>query len=77
MGDTLKAFWDKVSKNPYYKKIFKNPFTYVTGAVLLAVFQIAMFASTGSPWGVSGCTVSWAVMWISGITFLQKAHRTP
>lgn len=59
MGDTLKAFWDKVSKNPYYKKIFKNPFTYVTGAVLLAVFQIAMFASTGSPWGVSGIFANW------------------
>ena len=55
----MKAFWDKVSKNPYYKKIFKNPFTYVTGAVLLAVFQIAMFAPTGSPWGVSGIFANW------------------
>ena len=45
----LKAFWDKVSKNHYYKMIFKNPFTYVTGAVLLSIFQIAIFASTGSP----------------------------
>ena len=47
----MKAFWDKVSKNHYYKMIFKNPFTYVTGAVLLSIFQIAIFASTGSPWG--------------------------
>ena len=31
----MKAFWEKIAKNPTYKKIFKNPFTYVTGAVLL------------------------------------------
>ena len=55
----LKAFWDKVSKNTYYKKIFKNPFTYVTGAVLLALFNIAIFAATGSPWGVSGTFAYW------------------
>ena len=28
------------------------------------------------PTGVHGCTVSWAVMWISGITFLQGAQNT-
>ena len=55
----MKAFWDKLSSNPYYKQIFKNPFTYVTGAVLLSIFQIAMFASTGSPWGVSGIFANW------------------
>lgn len=55
----MKAFWDKLSANPYYKQIFKNPFTYVTGAVLLSIFQIAMFAATGSPWGVSGTFANW------------------
>ena len=48
----MKAFWEKIAKNPTYKKIFKNPFTYVTGAVLLSVFQIALFAVSGNPWGV-------------------------
>jgi len=55
----LKAFWDKLSSNPYYKQIFKNPFTYVTGAVLLSILQIALFASSGSPWGVSGIFANW------------------
>ncbi len=55
----MKAFWDKISANPYYKMIFKNPFTYVTGAVLLSIFQIAIFASTGSPWGVSVTFANW------------------
>ena len=55
----MKAFWDKLSSNPYYKQIFKNPFTYVTGAVLLSILQIALFASSGSPWGVSGIFANW------------------
>lgn len=55
----MKAFWDKISKNAYYKKFFKNPFTYITGAVLLAVLNIALFASSGNPWGVSGTFAYW------------------
>lgn len=55
----MKAFWDKLSSNPYYKQIFKNPFTYVTGAVLLSILQIALIASSGSPWGVSGIFANW------------------
>ncbi len=55
----MKAFWDNLSKNPYYIKIFKNPFTYVTGAVLLSIFQIALLASAGSPWGVTGTFAYW------------------
>ena len=55
----MKAFWEKIAKNPTYKKIFKNPFTYVTGAVLLSVFQIALFAVSGNPWGVSGTLANW------------------
>lgn len=82
-GGILKAFWDKLSSNPYYKQIFKNPFTYVTGAVLLSILQIALFASSGSPWGVSGifanwgagCTVWQEAMWINGTTSPLKAHR--
>jgi uncharacterized membrane protein YedE/YeeE len=55
----LKAFWDRISKNRYYIQVFKNPFTYVTGAVLLSVFQIAIFAYSGNPWGVSGTFANW------------------
>lgn len=59
----MKAFWDKLSKNTYYKRIFKNPFTYVTGAVLLSIFQIAIFSSSGNPWGVSGSFANWGA-WV-------------
>ena len=77
------SFWEKIAKNPTYKKIFKNPFTYVTGAVLLSVFQIALFAVSGNPWGVSGvCELGrlavppgGAAAWISGITSPPQARR--
>lgn len=55
----MKAFWDKISKNEYYIQIFKNPFTYVCGAVLLGVLNIAIFAASGNPWGVSGTFANW------------------
>jgi uncharacterized membrane protein YedE/YeeE len=38
---------------------FKTALPYVTGAVLLTVFQIVTFASTGNPWGVSGVFANW------------------
>ena len=55
----LNAFFNKIAKNGYYKKLIKEPMTYVTGAVLLSIFQIAMFASTGNPWGVTGVFANW------------------
>lgn len=55
----LEQFWKKVAQNRYYKAIFKNPFTYVTGAVLLALFNIAIFAYSSSPWGVTGTFANW------------------
>jgi hypothetical protein len=59
----LKSLWEKIGKNEYYVAIFKNPFTYVTGAVLLAILQIALLASSGNPWGVSGTFTNWGA-WI-------------
>lgn len=55
----MKAFFDKLAKNKTYVKIFKNPFTYVTGAILLSIFQVVNLAATGSPWGVSGTFANW------------------
>lgn len=51
--------WEKISKNRYYVMVFKNPFTYVTGAVLLSILQIGLFAYSGNPWGVSGTFANW------------------
>ena len=60
---TLKKVWESISKNRYYKMVFKNPFTYITGAVLLSITQISLFAYSGNPWGVSGTLANWGA-WI-------------
>jgi uncharacterized membrane protein YedE/YeeE len=49
----------KIEKNEFYIALFKNPWTYVTGAILLSVFQIVTLATTGEPWGVSGTLAYW------------------
>lgn len=59
----MKQFFDKLSKNEYYLAIFKNPFTYVTGAILLSILQITLFAVSGNPWGVSAAFANWGA-WI-------------
>ncbi|MDN5351131.1 MAG: uncharacterized protein PWQ12_47 [Clostridiales bacterium] len=56
-------FFDRVKKNEYYIKWLKNPFTYVTAAVLLSLFQIVTLAATKNPWGVSGTLAYWGA-WI-------------
>ncbi len=55
----MKAFFEKIKKNEFYKMWFKDALPYITGAVLLSVFQIATFASTGNPCGVSGVFANW------------------
>ncbi len=55
----MKAFFDKLGKNETYVKIFKTPFTYLTGAILLSIFQVVSLGVTGDPWGVSGTFANW------------------
>ncbi|MDF2531839.1 MAG: YeeE/YedE family protein [Clostridia bacterium] len=52
-----------IKKNKYYQAWFKNAWTYVTGAVLLSLFQIVTMATTNDPWGVSGPFANWGA-WI-------------
>ncbi|MBN2259084.1 MAG: YeeE/YedE family protein [Clostridiales bacterium] len=59
---SVKPF-DNLKNNKYYKMWFKDAFPYITGAVLLSVFQIFTLASTGNPWGVSGPLANWGA-WI-------------
>ncbi len=59
----MKKFVEWLKENDYYKAWFKDAWPYVTGAVLLSVFQIVTFATTGSPWGVSGVFANWGA-WI-------------
>jgi hypothetical protein len=48
-----------IKNNEFYKKWFKNAWTYVVGAVLLSLFQIVTLATTGEPWGVTGTFANW------------------
>ena len=50
---------DKIKEDKFYKMWFKEAWPYLTGAVLLSIFQIVTLASTGSPWGVSGVLANW------------------
>ncbi|MCR2045160.1 YeeE/YedE thiosulfate transporter family protein [Anaerosalibacter massiliensis] len=52
-----------IKNSPYYKKFLKNPWSYITGAVLLAIFNIAIFIINGSPWGVTTTFSYWGA-WI-------------
>jgi uncharacterized protein len=47
----------------FYKQWFKEAWPYVTGAVLLSLFQIVTLAVSGSPWGVSAVFANWGA-WI-------------
>lgn len=53
----------KISNDEVYKKWLKTAWPYVTGAVLLSLFQIVTLATTGNPWGVSGVFANWGA-WI-------------
>lgn len=53
----------KISNNETYKKWLKTAWPYMTGAILLSLFQIVTLASTGNPWGVSGVFANWGA-WI-------------
>lgn len=58
-----KDFMNKISNNPVYKRWLKDAWPYLTGAVLLSLFQIVTLATTGNPWGVSGTLANWGA-WI-------------
>jgi len=60
---TFKETMLKISNNDLYKKWLKTAWPYLTGAVLLSLFQIVTLASTGNPWGVSGVFANWGA-WI-------------
>lgn len=59
MNETVNEFWLKISSNRFYKRLLKEPFTYVTGAVLLAVFATAHLAVFSKGWGVTSAFADW------------------
>lgn len=63
MAENKKKFFDRVKSNEYYIRWGKNPYTYVTAAILLSLFQIVTFAVTRNPWGVSNAFAYWGA-WV-------------
>ncbi|MDD2534151.1 MAG: YeeE/YedE thiosulfate transporter family protein [Eubacteriales bacterium] len=53
----------KISSNPVYVKWFKDAWPYITGAVLLSLFQIVTLTTTGNPWGMTGPLATWGA-WV-------------
>lgn len=53
----------KLGDNDFYKKLMKEPLTYIAGAVLLAVFQIAHIILLKQGWGVTSAFADWGA-WI-------------
>lgn len=49
----MKQFFIRLGDNSIYKKLMKEPLTYVAGAALLSIFNIAHFSALGSGWGVT------------------------
>lgn len=58
-----KELINKINKNDFYKRWLKDAWPYITGAVLLSLFQIVTLATTGNPWGVTGAFANWGA-WI-------------
>ena len=55
----------KINDNKSYKKWLRNPWSYLTGAVLLSIFQTITFAVTGEPLGITRAFTNWSG-WILG-----------
>lgn len=55
----MKGIFLKIGNNAFYEKLMKEPLTYVAGAVLLAVLNIAHFAVLNTGWGVTSTFATW------------------
>jgi hypothetical protein len=50
-------------ENAVFKNLFVNPWTYVTGAVMLGFLNVILMAGSGGGWGVTTAFAYWAA-WI-------------
>lgn len=69
----MKEFFIKLGDHPIYKKLLKEPLTYVAGAVLLSVFQIAHFTVFEKGWGVTSTFAVWGTWFIMHWAEMQEA----
>ena len=51
--------FNNIEKNKFYRKILVNPWSYTTGAVLLALLALAHIAVFETSWVVSGSYTVW------------------
>jgi len=56
----LAASW---REHPTYRRLLVEPWTYLTGAVLLALLNVALATATGKGWGVTTSVAYWGA-WI-------------
>lgn len=54
------GFFHRLREDETYKSVFVNPWTYVLGATLLALLNIAELASVDKAWGVTTSMRYWA-----------------
>lgn len=52
----------RLENNKYYIKWFKKSWPYITGAILLSLFQIVTLAVTGEPWRISSGMANWGAL---------------
>lgn len=62
-----------LNNNDFYRKWFKNSWTYITGAVLLSLFQIVTLAVTREPWTISSTFANWGA-WILEAVGIDVSH---
>lgn len=60
-------FFDKLKKDETYKRVFKNPLSYVGAAILLSFMQMINLSAAGNPWGVSGVMAYWGAWVYEGL----------
>lgn len=63
----MKQFLIRLSDNSIFKTLTKEPLTYVTGATLLAVLQIAHYAIFKGGWGILAPFSNWGAWLLGGV----------
>lgn len=48
-----------INNNKFYQDWLKKPWTYVTGAVLLSVFQVVTLVTSDKAWGITSTFADW------------------
>lgn len=49
----------KEQTNQFWKAVLKDPWPYWLGAIILGFLNVALFAATGTPWGVTAPFTLW------------------